>query len=169
MLDREYLLACSYCDEYTMLHRYLPKEGRFQGEYSLLHNRYTEDDRLLCKFLLAHVGHPVRLIPNRTDEFSNMIARFHRFSVEDIDRYVEESKHREKDEEQDRNFDRGLGQLQIMIIQKLLHEEAEALSRTPSGPKDAQFLLGKQMGIEWANRTIEDVLKRGSLPEPGKQ
>lgn len=167
MFSREYLLVCSYCDEYTMLHRYIPREGRFEGEFSLLHNRYTENDALLCKFLVTHVGHPVRLIPNRTDEFSNILARFHRFLEDDVDRHVEESRDRAKDQLADREFDRGLGQLQLLIVQKLLQEEAETLARTPGEGDGSQFLLGKQIGIEWARNTIQDVIRRGALPEKG--
>lgn len=161
MLNREYLLACSYCDEYTMLHRYLEKEGRFQGEYSLLHNRFTEDSQLLCRFLLAHVGHPVRLIPNRTDEYSSTLSQFRHFRADDLDQFVEEAKFRERDGERDRDFERGLGQLQLLIIKKLLADERDKLSTTPSGEKDGQFLLGKQVGIEWALRTIDEIMAKG--------
>lgn len=162
-MDREYLLTCTYCDEYTALHRFIAKAGRFQGEYSLLHNRHLESDALLCKFLTAHVGHPVRLIPNRTDEYTNIITRFRRFAEEDVDRYVEEAREQAKHQQQDRRFDRGLGQLQLLIAKKLLQEEAEGLSRIAANPDQAQFLLGKQLGIEWAMHTISDILLKGDL------
>lgn len=161
-MQRDYLLVCSYCDEYTLLGRYLPKEGRFQGEHSILHNRHIESDVLLGKFLLAHVGHPVRLLPDRTDEYVSALVRLHRFAEDDIDRYVEESAQQAAQQAQDRQFDRSLGQLQLLIYRSLLSQEAEAVSRAPSlSSQDAQYLLGKQQGLEWAAQQLDEVLRRG--------
>lgn len=166
-MEREFMAVCSYCDQYTLLGRYLPRAGRFQGEHSIIHNRHTESDALLCKFLIAHVGHPIRLIPDRTDEYTSALARLQRFAEDDIDRYVQEAREVEGANERDREFDRGLGQLQLLIVRQMIAQEAEALSRTPSGDeRDSQFLLGKQTALEWATRTIDEIIKKA---QPGGQ
>ena len=166
-VQREFMLVCSYCDEYTLLGRYLPKEGRFQGEHSIVHNRHTESDALLCKFLVSHVGHPVRLVPDRTDEYTSALARLTRFAEDDIDRYVLEATLAADERQRDLDFDRGLGQLQLLILRQMLGHEAEVVSRTPGQhPADSQFLLGKQQALEWASQTVEEIIRKGS---PGGQ
>jgi len=168
-VQREFMLICSYCDEYTLLGCYLPKQGRFQGEHSIVHNRHLESDALLCKFLVAHVGHPVRLVPDRTDEYTSALARLTRFAEDDIDRYVLEAKLAAEAHSRDREFDQGLGQLQLLILRQMLNHEAETVSRTPSlREADSQFLLGKQQALEWAAQTVEEIIRKGS-PRPGRE
>jgi len=161
---REYLIYCAYCDEYCSLGHYLPKEGRFEGEYSLLYNQHTHDNELLCRFLLAHLGHHLKSIPDKTDEFSQIIRESTRFMEKEIDQFVFESQQRKQFAEQEREMDRSLGQLQLHVLSKMLEEEAKTVSRTPTQTSaESQFLLGKEEGIRRAIALIADLLKKANM------
>jgi hypothetical protein len=89
-----YLLYCSNCDEYTSLGKYIPENRCFEGEYSLLHNKHTKDSELLCKFLIEHLGHGLKMVQNQTEEFTQIICGSHCFLDHEIDAYVLESNQR---------------------------------------------------------------------------
>lgn len=158
---REYLLFCTYCDEYTSLGHYLDKDGHFEGEYSLLHNQRMHSDELLCRFLLCHLGHHLKAIPNRTDEFSDLIQNSKRFKDDEIDKYVEEALFRKQAREKDQVMDRELGQLQLNVLYKMLEEEAQIVSKLPTETKaEAQFLLGKEDGLKRSLAMLKDLMEK---------
>lgn len=158
---REYLLYCTYCDEYNSLGHYVEKEGRFEGEYSLLHNQRMQSDELLCRFLLSHLGHHIKAIPNRTDEFSDIIKTAKRFKDGEIDHYVEEAILRNQEKEKDKEMDRELGRLQLNVLSKLFEEEAKVISKLPTETKaEAQFLLGKEEGLKRALAMLKELMEK---------
>lgn len=80
-------------------------------------------------FLLAHLGHHLKSIPNKTDEYSHVIRDYQRFMDAEIDRIVYESKQRRLFYKQERIMDRSLGQLQVNVLKKMLEEEASIISQ----------------------------------------
>ncbi|TGU87582.1 hypothetical protein EN829_061730, partial [Mesorhizobium sp. M00.F.Ca.ET.186.01.1.1] len=126
---RDYLLYCTYCSTYTLLHSFDKDAGTFLGEYSLLHNDYTRDNIVLNKFLLAHLGHTIRPIPSQTDDYRQIIGNASHFLEDDIDKYVEESQQRAKFRERDRKSEREIGQVQLYLIEHLLVHELHTLSQ----------------------------------------
>ncbi|WP_134701403.1 hypothetical protein [Ammoniphilus sp. YIM 78166] len=158
---REYLLYCTYCDEYSALGHYVEKEGHFEGEYSLLHNERMQSDELLCRFLLCHLGHHIKAIPNRTDEFSDILKSAKRFKDGEIDKYVEEALLRKQAKDKDMEMDRELGKLQLNVLCKMLEEEAQVVAKLPTETKaEAQFLLGKEEGLKRALILLQDLMEK---------
>ncbi|MFS0554598.1 hypothetical protein [Brevibacillus sp. 179-C9.3 HS] len=148
---RDYLLYCTYCSSYTLLHSYDKDTGFFLGEYSLLHNNYTRDPIVLNKFLLAHLGHTIRTIPSQTDDYRHIICNASHFLEDDIDKYVEESQQRAKFRERDRKSEREIGLVQLYLIEHLLTHELQNLSQArASTPAEGQVLLGKELGFKQA-------------------
>ncbi|MGE5703517.1 MAG: hypothetical protein ACM32O_13380, partial [Clostridia bacterium] len=120
---RDYLLFCTYCSSYTLLHSYEKESGNFLGEYSLLLNDYTKNNIVVNKFLLAHLGHSLRMIPSKTDEYRSIICTSSHFLEDDIDKYVEESLAKQEYDNRDRQSEREIGKLQVHIIDHLLRYE----------------------------------------------
>lgn len=157
---RDYLLYCTYCSVYTLLHSYDKDSGTFLGEYSLLHNEYTRDSIVLNKFLLAHLGHTLKMIPSKTDEYMEIISNDTRFLQDDIDKYVEESKERRLFAERDRLSERHIGRVQVYMIKHLLDSELSELEKVKaSSAAEGQVLLGKELGIKKALQIVERVLE----------
>ncbi len=155
---RDYLLFCNYCSTYTLLHGYDKESGNFLGEYSLLLNDYTRSNVVLNKFILAHLGHTLRAIPSKTDEYMNVICTASHFLEDDIDKYVEESLEKLKFQERDRKSEREIGRVQIHIIEHLLKHDLELLANTRSGSSaEGQVLLGKELGIKQSLEVIRKV------------
>lgn len=158
---REYLLYCTYCDEYTSLGHYVEKEGHFEGEYSLLHNHRMDSDELLCRFILCHLGHHLKAIPNRTDEFSDILQNTKRFKDGEIDKFVEEAIQRKMAKEKDLMMDRELGQLQLNVLWKMIEDEAKVIAKLPTETKaEAQFLLGKEEGLKRSLSLLKDLMDK---------
>ena len=156
---RDYLLFCTYCSSYTLLHSYDKETGRFLGEYSLLHNEHTKNSVVLNKFLLAHLGHSLKLIPSKTEEYMNIICTASRFLEDDIDKYVEESKAQRQYEERDRKSERQIGRIPMHLAEHLLRHELDKLSNArASNPAEGQVLLGKELGIKKALEVLQQVL-----------
>ncbi|ASJ53026.1 hypothetical protein BP422_05325 [Brevibacillus formosus] len=155
---RDYLLYCTYCSSYTLLHSYDKDSGSFLGEYSLLHNNYTRDPIVLNKFLLAHLGHTIRTIPSKTDDYRQIICNASHFLEDDIDKYVEESQQRAKFKERDRKSEREIGQVQLYLVEHLLTHELQNLSQTrASTPAEGQVFLGKELGFKQALDLVRRV------------
>ncbi|TQK73417.1 hypothetical protein FB479_10244 [Brevibacillus sp. AG162] len=155
---RDYLLYCTYCSSYTLLHSYDKDSGSFLGEYSLLHNNYTRDPIVLNKFLLAHLGHTIRTIPSKTDDYRHIICNASRFLEDDIDKYVEESQLRAKFKERDRKSEREIGQVQLYLVEHLLTHELQNLSQArASTPAEGQVFLGKELGFKQALELVRRV------------
>lgn len=161
---RDYLLYCTYCSVYTLLHSYDKDSGMFLGEYSLLHNEYTRDSIVLNKFLLAHLGHALKVIPSKTDEYMEIICNTKRFLQDDIDKYVEESKERRLFAERDRLSERHIGRVQVYMIKHLLDSELNELGkRKAASAAEGQVLLGRELGIKKALQIVEQVLEDKQL------
>ncbi|MCC8435620.1 hypothetical protein HP567_013790 [Brevibacillus sp. M2.1A] len=155
---RDYLLYCTYCASYTLLHSYDKDSGSFLGEYSLLHNNYTRDPIVLNKFLLAHLGHTIRTIPSKTDDYRHIISNASHFLEDDIDKYVEESQQRAKFKERDRKSEREIGQVQLYLVEHLLTHELQNLSQArASTPAEGQVFLGKELGFKQALDLVRRV------------
>ncbi|MFF2532643.1 hypothetical protein ACFVS2_27655 [Brevibacillus sp. NPDC058079] len=155
---RDYLLFCTYCSSYTLLHSYDKESGSFLGEYSLLHNNYTRDPIVLNKFLLAHLGHTIRTIPSKTDDYRQIICNASHFLEDDIDKYVEESQQRAKFKERDRKSEREIGQVQLYLVEHLLSHELQNLSQArASTPAEGQVFLGKELGFKQALDLVRRV------------
>lgn len=156
---RDYLLFCTYCSSFTLLHSYDKENGTFLGEYSLLHNHYTEDSIVLNKFLLTHLGHTIRPIPSQTEEYREIICTADHFLANDIDKYVEESMARRKFMERDRQSEREIGQVQLYVIEHLLTHELQMLSQArASTPAEGQVLLGKELGLKQSLEIVRRVI-----------
>lgn len=154
---RDYLVYCTYCSSYTLLHSYDKDSGSFLGEYSLLHNNYTRNNVVLNKFLLCHLGHTVRTIPSQTEDYREIICNASHFLEDDIDKYVEESQERLRYSERDRKSEREIGQVQLYLIEHLLTHELQMLTQARAAtPAEGQVLLGKELGIKQSL----DVLRR---------
>lgn len=101
------------------------------------------------------------MIPNRTDEFSDIIKNAERFLETEIDKFVEESIHQQKAKQRDYEMERELGQLQLNVLLKIIEEEAGAISRLPtSTAAEAQFLLGKEEGLRKALNLLQDLMQK---------
>jgi len=164
MWMKEYLIYCPECDEYTALGQYLSDERRFQGEYSLLHNRHANDNDILCRFLIKHLRHQLWTIPNLTEEFAQVIRGSHRFLDREIDDHVLESHQYKQYQEEESKRQLQLSQLHFHVIETILEEEAKAIANIPTQtPAESQFWLGKEQGVkravellkEWADRLKE--------------
>jgi hypothetical protein len=153
------LLYCSYCSSYTLLHSYEKETGDFLGEYSLLHNEYTRNSAILNKFLLAHLGHSLRAIPSKTDDYMNIICTAAHFLEDDIDKYVEESQARAVFQERNRQSERAIGRVEIYIIEQFIKQELSALATMKGGTAaEGQVLLGKELGMKRALEIIQRLL-----------
>lgn len=156
---RDYLLYCTYCTSYTLLHSFDKESGSFLGEYSLLHNNYTRNSTVLNKFLLAHLGHTIRTIPSQTDDYRQIICNASHFLENDIDKYVEESQAKAKFRERDRKSEREIGQVQLYLIEHLLSHELSLLTQVKAAtPAEGQVLLGKELGIKQSLELVRRVM-----------
>jgi len=161
---REYLLYCKECNEYTSLGKYLEKEGRFEGEYSLLYNQHLNGDEMLCRFLIGHVGHPLVAAASRTERYSHVLKHAGRFKDGDIDAFLEAELERREQKTNELLTERGLGQLQLYILKEQLKQEAERIAGQAAGsPAEAQFMLGKEEGVKTALAILEDLLKKSEM------
>ena len=126
---REYAMHCIDCGEFTTLGAFVENEGHFEGEYSLLHNRRANSDELLCRFLIRHARHTLRMEASRTKSYSEAIRTGARFMDGEIDAIVEQQTERERDRENERAMERNLGQLELNVLRGLLAGEARPTAR----------------------------------------
>lgn len=163
---RDYLLFCTYCSSYTLLHSFDKESGSFLGEYSLLHNEYTRNNIVVNKFLLAHLGHTIRTIPSQTDDYRGIICSASHFLEDDIDKYVEESRDRAKYYERDRKSEREIGQVQLYLIEHLLSHELQMLTQIRAAtPAEGQVMLGKELGIKQSLELVHRVINDKQFPK----
>lgn len=155
---RDYLVYCTYCSTYTLLHSYDKDSGSFLGEYSLLHNNYTRNDIVLSKFLLAHLGHTIRSIPSQTEDYRSIICNASHFLENDIDKYVEESLEKRRFSERDRRSEREIGQVQLYLVEHLLTHELQMMSQARAAtPAEGQVLLGKELALKQSLELVRRV------------
>ncbi|MCL6517254.1 hypothetical protein [Alicyclobacillus sp.] len=156
-----YLLVCDRHRTFTGLGRFLPKENRFEGEYSLLHNRHTRDQFFLARFLLAHREHPVRVIGSDGDQYYRVLNTYRRFMEEDIPKYVEERVGEEQAEADRRLAEQQAGQLQLFVVKHWIEREWEDVRRTEAETeKDLYVLLGKDWAFQRSLHAIRRVVGR---------
>ncbi|MED1792378.1 hypothetical protein [Brevibacillus nitrificans] len=155
---RDYLVYCTYCSSYTLLHSFDKDSGSFLGEYSLLHNDYTRNSVVLNKFLLSHLGHTIRTIPSKTEDYRNIICTASHFLEDDIDKYVEESQNRMKFSERNRKSEREIGQVQLYLVEHLLTHELQLMTQArASTPAEGQVMLGKELGLKQSLEVLRKV------------
>ncbi|MDR7318781.1 hypothetical protein [Brevibacillus nitrificans] len=155
---RDYLVYCTYCSSYTLLHSFDKDSSSFLGEYSLLHNDYTRNSVVLNKFLLTHLGHTIRSIPSKTEDYRNIICTASHFLEDDIDKYVEESQNRMKFSERNRKSEREIGQVQLYLVEHLLTHELQMMTQTrASTPAEGQVMLGKELGLKQSLEVLRKV------------
>lgn len=154
---KEYLIFCKECNEYTCLGKYLPEKRRFQGEYSLLHNLQTEDNELLCQFLMQHLGHHIQSLQSQTEDYSQIIRDSFRYLDHEIDDIVNDSFQRMAYLEEKRERELNQGQVHFDVLVKILEEEAHSISNIPTQtPAESQFWLGKEQGVRRASELIKE-------------
>lgn len=158
---REYLIYCEDCKEYTMLGKYIKKEKQFQGEYSLLYNSHTENDETLHRFIIDHLGHPLKGVSNENEEYVEILKTGDHFMEDDIENLVAESLKGKQNEAQALEMERGLGQLNSNILLKMLEEEANSIAKTATATSaESQFLLGKEEGMKKALDILRNLMER---------
>ncbi|HZG57386.1 hypothetical protein [Paenibacillus sp.] len=161
---REYALYCVDCHEYTSLGAFVDKEGHFEGEYSLLHNRKANHDEVMCRFLIRHARHTLRMEESRTKPYSDILRTAGRFMEAQIDEMIERQIERSAESEHERTMERGLGQLQLNVLRGILLQEFESISRERGdNAAKAQFLLGKEEGMKRALGLLDDLLEKTNL------
>lgn len=169
LADRDWLIFCSNCGEYTALNRFLPKRGHFQGEHSLALNAFLNSDLLLGKFLLHHAQHSLVAVPNLTDEYTRIISSQDRFLETLIDAIIEERLQQVQDQEQRAEALRREGYHTLLALRKLYEERARELeSAAPPDPNQARVQLGKVLGIEWCKGQIDNLLDLGQVDQGRK-
>ncbi|MEW9668183.1 hypothetical protein [Ammoniphilus sp. 3BR4] len=154
---KEYLIFCTKCNEYTGLGKYLPERRQFQGEYSLLHNRCTEDNELLCRFLMKHLGHHLKSLQSQTEDYSRVIRDASRYLDHEIDDYVQDSCQRLLYLEEERKRELSLSQVHFDVLENILEEEALSMAKIPTQtPAESQYWLGKEQGVRRAVKLLKE-------------
>ncbi len=154
---KEYLIFCTACKEYTYLGKYLREKGHFEGEYSLLHNQHSQDDQLLCQFLIKHVGHPLKVWHNQTEEYSRILRESIRYLDDEMDDYIDESYQKRLYLEERRKRELDQSQVHFHVLERVLEEEAHSIAKTPTyTPAESQFWLGKEQGVRRAAELIKE-------------
>ncbi|MMZ56520.1 hypothetical protein D1872_184150 [compost metagenome] len=79
----------------------------------------------------------------------------------DIDTIVELTVDREAQKVNEIQMERGLGQLQLNVLNKLLDEAVNIISKLPTNTSaEAQFLLGKEEGLKQAQAILKDLMDK---------
>ena len=162
LADRDWILYCRQCREWTGLHRFLSKGGHFQGEHSMTLNAYLNNDLLLGKFLIHHADHTLVPIPDTAAEYWQI--RFHRerFLESLIDRVVEERIQLDRDRQAERESLRKEGYHTLLALRGIYAERLKELERQhPDEPGQARVHLGKTLGIEWCREQIDYLVNFG--------
>ncbi|MDQ0257772.1 hypothetical protein J2S74_005234 [Evansella vedderi] len=158
---REYLIFCQDCNEYSLLGQFLEKKGAFEGEFSFLHNARMETDELLCRFLIEHERHSLRLIGDRTDNYRAIIGTATRYMEKGIDRFVEQALEQKQLGNDKLSTERALGQLQLTILKQMFEEEVKEVAETKSvNAAESQFLLGKEAAYKKGLEILHDLIKK---------
>jgi hypothetical protein len=158
-LHNSSFVLVNYDDKvYTSLSRYNRKMKGFEGEYSLIHNRYSNDAFFLSKFLLSHPEKPLMLLHSQNNDYKEVLNRFSRFDEQDIEKYIEEKTDKTIEQQKEQEMDKNLGQLQLAIITKMVEAQIKTIQNQKADTAaDHQILLGKELGLQWVLHTIKDV------------
>ncbi|MFZ5815210.1 MAG: hypothetical protein ACOY93_07890 [Bacillota bacterium] len=160
LADRDWILYCRQCREWTGLHRFLAKRGHFQGERSLMLNAYLNSDLFLGKFLIHHADHELVPIPDLSDEYVQTRVHRDRFLEGLIDQVVEERLQEEQDRKSEAEARRKEGYHTLLTLQGIYTERLKELDKVhPDDPGQARVHLGKTLGIEWCREQINHLLR----------
>jgi hypothetical protein len=161
MDNRHYVLVDDQNRRFTYLHRYLSATHSFEGEHSMLHNRYSGDTYFLSKFLIASKDSSLRILTSSDLDYKTVTDTYARFLEEDIEKVVEEKMYREREARIDHDMDKDIGKLQISIVKMMIEKKLEDFkAHENDGNVDQRLILGKQVSLEWALSMIEDVLQK---------
>jgi hypothetical protein len=106
----------------------------------------------------------VKLLPDRTEKYSSVLASAARFIEQNIDIFVEEQADRDERRSGELLMERGLGQLQLNVLQQLLAEEIREISlHQAHSPAESQFMLGKEEGLKRAEQVLKDLMDRAHI------
>lgn len=157
-----YILVCNPLKTFTYLHQYQTKTHRFDGEHSLLHNRFEQKGIFLSKFLLFTQGHELVLLNHSDEAYASITQSYQRFLENDIEKVVEEQLYESKQFQIDNQLDKELGTLQTSIIKMMLERKLKDIQTESSEEgKNHTLLLGKELALEWALQTVEEIIKKG--------
>ena len=153
------ILVCDSDRTYTALNRYNSKTHSFEGEYSLLYNKYSQDTYFLYRFLIKHRGHNLVMIDSDDERYYDIKRHYRHFGEEYVDRYVEELSERQKEEEQDLSMKQNLGQLQLLVAKKMIEQELESVQNQESkSERDTYVLLGQDFAFHRSLKVINQVV-----------
>ncbi|MBX5437410.1 MAG: hypothetical protein IRZ33_09365 [Alicyclobacillaceae bacterium] len=163
MRNTAYVLACDADRTFTALNRFDPKTSTFEGEYSLLHNTYSNDGFFLYRFLIAHRDHPLVFLDSGSERYYHVIHTYHHFQEDDIPKYIEEKVQQQQEQQHDLMAKRSVGQIQLLIAKKMIEKEWESVKNEVSrSERDTYILLGKDWAFGWSVRTINEIVERGN-------
>lgn len=156
-----YILVNENNKIFTNLNEYDLKLKRFKGEYSLLHNTYSNDSFFLHHFLLKNSGQPLLVLNSANDKYTEITNCYNRFLENDIPKYIEEKIEKEKEHHKDIEMDKNLGQLQIALVKQMVEKEIEAV-RNKNGKDlmEHSFINGQLIGLQWVSQMIENIVER---------
>ncbi|MCF8566495.1 hypothetical protein LLE49_17365 [Alicyclobacillus tolerans] len=153
------ILVCDEDQMYTVLNRYNPKTHFFEGEYSLVHNAYSNDAYFLSKFLMEHRGHSLVMIDSDCERYFQIKRDYRHYGEEDVSRYIEELSERRREDEHQLSVKQNVGQLQLLVAKKMIEQEWEAVQNRPSkSEQDTYVLLGQDFAFRRAVDTIKQVV-----------
>ena len=163
MKNPSFLLVSDTTKSYTSLHEYDRKKQMFQGEYSLIHNRFSYDHVFLSKFLLLNEGNPLSLISSQNTEYFEIRNNYDRFLENDVSKYIGEQVEKEKYIQNNHLIDKGLGQLQLMILKGLVESRLKTVGAISSQPDvDNRKILGRELELEWVMEKIDELIQKGN-------
>lgn len=164
LANRDWLLYCRQCREWTGLHRFQPKGGHFQGEHSVTLNAYLNSDLLLGKFLMHHADHEVVPVPDLSEKYLQIKLHQERFLESLIDSIIEERIQEDEDRRAQADTTRKEGYHTLLALRGILTERLKELDKQhPEDPGQARVHLGKSLGIEWCRQQIDALLEFGKI------
>jgi hypothetical protein len=162
--NRSHILSSQDSKSFTSLNRFDERKKIFEGEYSLLFNRYSYDSLFLSKFLMKHINKPLLLIDSDNEKYNEIVNSYTHFLKEDVDKYIEEKVQLEEEQKNDLIMDRNLGQFQLAIIKQMIEKQLEVTqAQSANSNSDHKVLLGKELAFQWVLHTIDDVLEKGKF------
>lgn len=162
MHNLSYILVNHDAMMFTHLNRFNSKSKQFQGEYSIIHNDFSEDNVFLNKFLLTYIHSPLYLLNNNDKEYLNVINNYSRFLENDIAKHIEEKIQTHIFKEKDLEMEKNLGQLQLSILKKMIEKQLETVrNQSATTQAEHQVLLGKELSLQWVLHTLEDIVEKG--------
>lgn len=117
----------------------------------------------LSKFLIWTQGEPLTLVASDSPSYSTIIANYRRFMEEEISDYVEEQVNREVYTRRNADLDKGLGQLQVMILKGMVEERLGDVQKgMKESGSDLSSLGARELELNWMKQQILWLLERGN-------